>query len=54
MENRLMDTAGVEGGESGRYAESNIETYIATCKIRQPTAICCMTQGTQTGAQLTT
>ena len=33
MENRLMDTAGVEGGESGRYGESNTETYIATCKI---------------------
>ena len=33
MENRLMDTAGVEEGESGRYGESNMETYITICKI---------------------
>jgi len=33
MENRLMDTAGVEEGERGRYGDSNMETYITICKI---------------------
>ena len=30
-ENRLVDTMGEE--EGGMYGESNMETYITTCKI---------------------
>ena len=33
MENRLMDTAGVEEGESGKYGENTMKAYITICKI---------------------
>ena len=33
MENRLMDTAGVEEGESGKYGEKTMKAYITICKI---------------------
>ena len=33
IENRLLDTAGVEGGDGEMYGESNMETYITICKI---------------------
>ena len=33
-ENRLMNTAGGgQSGEGGRFEDSNMETYIAMCKI---------------------
>ena len=32
------------------YGESSMETYITICKIDKPMEICCMTQGTQSGA----
>ena len=40
-------------GEGEMYGESNTETYITVSK-RRPTGICYLTQGTQTGALLTT
>ena len=40
---------GERGGEGEVHGESNMETYITICKIRQPMGICCMSQGTQTG-----
>ena len=33
IENRLMDTVEREEGKGGMYGESNMETYITTCKI---------------------
>ena len=33
IENRLMDTAGVEEGESGKYGENTMKAYITICKI---------------------
>jgi len=33
VENRLLDTAEVEGGDGEMYGESNMETYITICKI---------------------
>ena len=34
IENRIMDmTQGSGGGEGGRHGESNMETYIAICKV---------------------
>ena len=33
IENRLLDTAGVEGGDGEMYGESNMETYITIGKI---------------------
>ena len=33
IENRLMDIAGVGGGEGGMYGESSMKTYITICKI---------------------
>ena len=32
------------------HAESSMEGYTVTYVNRQPTGICCMTRGTQTGA----
>ena len=32
------------------YGESNIEIYNTMCKTDKSMGICCMTQGTQTGA----
>ena len=32
------------------YEKSNMETYISICKIDSQLGICCMSQGTQTGA----
>ena len=37
-------------GEGDMYAESNMETYITICKIDSQLGICCLSQGTQTGA----
>ena len=33
IEKRLMDTAGVEEGESGKYGENTMKAYITICKI---------------------
>ena len=40
---------GREEGEGGTNGESNMETYTLPY-VKQPMGICCMTQGTQTGA----
>ena len=40
---------GRRGGEGEMYGEKNTEIYSIMCKT-QKTGICCMTQGTQTGA----
>ena len=51
-ENRLTDMVGAsvgqEKGDGGVHGESNMETY--TTYVKQSMGICCMTQGTQTGA----
>ena len=49
MENRLMDMGQEEKGESGMNGESCMEADTLTYG-KQPMEICCVTQGTQTGA----
>ena len=49
-ENRLMDKGGEEEGEGEINGESSIEVNTSTYVNRQPMGICCVTQGTQTGA----
>ena len=44
-----MDAVAGEEGEGEMYGEKNTEIYSIMCKT-QKTGICCMTQGTQTGA----
>ena len=41
---------GKRGGEGEMYGQSNMETYITTCKIDSQMGIWCMAQETQTGA----
>ena len=38
------------GGEGEMYGKSNLETYITICKVNSQVGICCVSQGTQTGA----
>ena len=45
-----MDKGRGEEGESERNGESSMEEYTLTFVNRWPMEICCMTQGTQTGA----
>ena len=44
-----MDGGGEEEGEGEMYGERNMETYITICKTYSQW-ICCMSQGTQSGA----
>ena len=44
-----MDMGGGEEGEDEMNGESSVETYTLPY-VKQPMGICCMTQGTQTGA----
>ena len=41
---------GERGWEGEVYGESNMETCITICKIDSQLGICCLSQGTQTGA----
>ena len=41
---------GEKAGEGEMYGESNMETCITICKIDSQLGICCLSQGTQTGA----
>ena len=50
IENRLMDKGGGEGGEGEMNGKSSMDAYTLTYVNREPMGICCMTQGTQTGA----
>ena len=50
IENRVMDKDGGEEREGEMKGESSMEGYTQTQENRQPMGICCMTQGTQTGA----
>ena len=43
-----MDKGGREEGEGNINGESSMDAYAATYVKRQPMAICCMTQRTQT------
>ena len=45
-----MDKAGEEEREGEINGESSIDACTLTHVNRQPMGICCMTQGTQTGA----
>ena len=45
-----MDKDGEEEGEGEMNAESSMDAYTLTYVNREPMEICCMTQGTQTGA----
>ena len=45
-----MDVGGGEDGEGEMYGNRNIEIYNTVCKIDSQLGICCMTQGTQSGA----
>ena len=45
-----MDKGGGEEGEGEMNGESSMDAYMPTYVNRQPMGICCMTQGTQTGA----
>ena len=49
-ENRLMDKGWREEGEGEINEDSTMGAYRVTQVNRQPMGICCMTQGTQTGA----
>ena len=49
-ENRLMDKGGGEGGEGEMNGKSSMDAYTLIYVNREPMGICCMTQGTQTGA----
>ena len=48
IENRLVDTVGE--GEGGANGDSSMETYKWPHIKQRASGICCMTQGTQTGA----
>ena len=50
IENRVMDKDGGEEREGEMKRESSMEAYTLTHVNRQPMGVCCMTQGTQTGA----
>ena len=50
IENRLTDRGGGEEGEGEMNGGSSMEAYTLTFVNRWPLEICCMTQGTQTGA----
>ena len=39
-----------EEGEGEMHGGSNLETYITICKVNSQVGICCVSQGTQTGA----
>ena len=43
-------TYGHRQGPGGQRGESGMDVYTLTYVNRQPMGICCMTQGTQTGA----
>ena len=45
-----MDKGGGEGGEGEMNGKSSMDAYTLTYVNREPMGICCMTQGTQTGA----
>ena len=50
IEDRLMDKCRGKEREGEINGESSVDAYTLTHVNRQPTGICCMTQGTQTGA----
>ena len=45
-----MDKGEGEEGEGKMNGKSSVHTYTLAYVNRQPMGICCMTQGTQTGA----
>ena len=45
-----MDKGGGEGGEGEMNGKSSMDAYTLTYVNREPMGICCMTQGTQSGA----
>jgi len=50
IENRLTDKCGEQEGEGEMNGERSMDACTPTFVNRQPVGICCMTQGTQTGA----
>ena len=50
MENRLTGKGGEQEGEVEMNEESSTDAWTPTLVTRQPVGICCLTQGTQTGA----
>ena len=50
IENRLMHKGGGKEGEGEMNGQSSMDAYTLVYVNREPMGICCMTQGTQTGA----
>ena len=50
IENKLTGKGGGQDGEGKINGKSSMDAYAPTFVNRQPMGICCMAQGTQTGA----